>query len=75
MAQDVYKRQGVACGADDVRSLWPKVLRVPRVVQMGAEWFGLNDTDRFILRTLWQQPERLSLIHICMERNVYYAGT
>ena len=51
---------GVACGTDDVRSLWPKVLRVPRVVQMDAECLGLNETDRFILHTLWQQPERLA---------------
>lgn len=51
---------GVACGTDDVRSLWPKVLMVPRVVQMDAECLGLNETDRFILHTLWQQPERLA---------------
>ena len=50
---------GIECSPDDVASLWPHVLRVPRVVQLGAEWLGLNDTDRFILRTLWQQPERL----------------
>lgn len=50
---------GEACSVADVRAVWPRVLRLPGVHQLGADWLALNETDRFILRTLWQQPERL----------------
>ena len=50
---------GDACTVRDALAVWPRVLRLPGVHQLGAEWLALNETDRFILRTLWQQPERL----------------
>ena len=50
---------GDACTVPDVLAVWPRVLRLPGVQQLGSEWLALNETDRFILRTLWQQPARL----------------
>lgn len=50
---------GDACTVPDVLAAWPRVLRLPGIQQLGSEWLALNETDRFILRTLWQQPERL----------------
>src|SRR5699024_1046136 len=50
---------GDACTVPDVLAVWPRVLRLPGVQQLGSEWLALNETDRFILRTLWQQPGRL----------------
>lgn len=50
---------GADCTPERVAGEWPTVYRVRSEEQLSLEVAALNETDRFILRTLWREPERL----------------
>lgn len=49
---------GGDAGLNEAAALWPKVYRLGDV-QLGADVAQLNDTDRFILGVLLEQPDKL----------------